>query len=329
VQIAARIEQLTRQMEAAQQAGDSVNLHWLSQQRRLETLLAGTRDGVTAFARQAQAQVGNAQRAAAALGNQAGAAALQSTLPGGVAWSFGVVPPDALHSLAGALQPGSPTAALFAALPDQAAQAAQSALFTGVALGDGPHTIARALAAATDMTAQRAEVIARTEVLRSYRSAQFANYRANSDVVSQWRWVAHRGPRTCGACLALDGSLHDLDEELDDHPCGACAAEPVTRSWADILGDAGIDGSGIPETSAGASADEGGGASETGAQWFDQQDAATQARILGPAKATAYQAGDLTLADLVDVQHSAQWGSSIREKSLKALGLTASDYRGS
>lgn len=126
----------------------------------------------------------------------------------------------------------------------------------------------------------------------------------------------------CAACLAMDGSLHDLSETLDSHVQCRCAPVPVTKSWADILGPLGIDTSDIPDASI-VNSDY-----ETGAQWLDSQDEATQRAILGNAKYDAYTNGDITLSDLVGTKSDADWGNSIYERSL-ADALTAASSGGS
>lgn len=206
---------------------------------------------------------------------------------------------------------------LFDSFGSDASDAVYQAIKRGVIMGKGPDVIAREIRQSLDMSRQRAITIARTESLRAMSDSALENYRANSDVVRGWVWVASMGGNTCAACTFMDGTEHDLDEDLDDHVCGRCAKAPLTRSWNDILGDFGIDGSDIPETSI----DLG----DRGEDWFNSQDEAMQESILGPAKFNAWQQGDLSLEDLIGVQ-SDDWGTSIYEKSMKELGLDASDY---
>ncbi|HET9112208.1 MAG TPA: phage minor head protein, partial [Ktedonobacterales bacterium] len=226
-----------------------------------------------------------------------------------------------------ALQDGSPLAGLFATFGPEAADRAGQALFTSLALGENPRVAAQRLQWATDLPRQRAEVIARTEILRSWRSAQLANYRANSDVVQGWQWSCDFSPRSCSACIALDGTTHPLDEELDDHICGRCSALPLTGSWSDILRDAGVAEEHIPASlraaDAQASADARGMGRQTASEWLAQQPPEIQNQIMGPAKAEAWRQGAFSLTDLVGVRHDPQWGSSIQELSLKQLGLDA------
>lgn len=315
-----QIAQLQTQMEAALQAGDQLSMSWITQAQRLASLKSAVMGDVAQFAQQAQQIVGTAQAAAASLGTTAAQEALAASVPPGINYTFGVPPASVLAQAAGAMQPGTPLANLFDSMGPVAAKEMQEALFTGISLGENPRQIARRMSYSGNTTMQHAEVIARTETMRAWRGAQLENYRANRDVVQQWEWLADYGPRCCGACIAMDGTFHSLDEELNDHICGRCSAIPITRPWSDILGQAGIDATGIPETSFAATP------RQTGSQWLAEQSPEMQNRILGPAAAEAYRRGDINLEDLVGVKHSAEWGSSIQKLSLKDLGLDAQTY---
>lgn len=125
-------------------------------------------------------------------------------------------------------------------------------------------------------------------------------------VVWGWLWVAEDDERTCAVCIALDGTIHDLDEDFDDHACGRCTPEPLDEndyglSDAEILDNHGYD--------------------QTGVEWFAEQDADYQRSVLGPTKYEAYASGQLTLGDLVDWTTDSQWGSVPRERSAQELGL--------
>jgi hypothetical protein len=322
-----KIKRLTDAIAAAQARGETVNVAWLTQARRLEQLRQAVQGDVSAFADGAADIVQQSVSGAVDLGQAAAQAALSATVPPGVNYTFGVPPSDVTEELAGALQPGAPLTSLFGQLGSQVAAFAQQALFTGVALGEGPRQIAQRLTWATNMAPRRAEVIARTETLRAWRHAQFANYQANRDVVQQWMWAADFGPRCCGACIAMDGTFHNVDTELDDHICGRCSAIPITRSWAEILSDAGmsqdqIDALGLTETSGMAWAQS----RESGEHWLSRQSTEVQNQILGPAKAEAWRQQAFPLERVVGVVHDPQWGSSIQERSLKQMGLDAQKW---
>ncbi|MCL5957851.1 MAG: phage head morphogenesis protein [Chloroflexi bacterium] len=115
-----------------------------------------------------------------------------------------------------------------------AGQDVRKALLAGLATGQPQTVIARAVRQALGGNLVRALTIARTEMLRSYREASRQTYLANSDVVNGWIWHAVLSTRTCAACWAMNGTLHKLNERLDDHVRGRCAMMPVTRTWQEL-----------------------------------------------------------------------------------------------
>ena len=470
--IAERIAQLEDAMQAAQDAGQVIDPAWLAMDQRLTDVLQSIDDAAQGFADGAQQTIGEAQLDALAMAQEDAQDAMSAALPDGTAVTFGVPPQDVLDAAASALDDDSPLAGVFSEFGADASASASQALFSGITLGQSAAQIAEMLAQATEMPMQRAEVIARTELLGAYRDAQMANYRANSDVVTGWMWSAsfnertcfpagtriqtrrgriaiervrvgdevlthtgaykavretmwrdydggmmtvqageyeatatfdhpflvarrhgvdqlrkaewieahriqlddlavcqmgraserpnelfhgypvtsletshHAGPvynltvegdhtyvadgfvvHNCGACLAMDGTIHPLDEDLSDHVCGRCAALPITQSYSDILGQLGFSAeSAPPDTSIAAvmsSLDH-----QIGREWLADQDFATQSRILGPAKAAAvYKYGDASLLQVVGIRRDAVWGDSIYERSLKEMGLNYRDY---
>lgn len=311
-----QLAHLTAQMDAARARGETISQAWLLREHRLDALLGQVTTQIDGYAHSALVATTSARDDAATAGAGAGVALLGATVPTGVAWSFTRLPTHATAEIAARLRNGKPLDTLFRGWGDVAADAAKQTLFTGVALGWNPQQTARAMAQALGAESYaRALTIARTETLGAWRDAQVATYRANDDVCGGWLWSASKSVNTCAMCLAMDGTRHTLDETLDSHPNCACAALPITKSWADILGAVGVDASGIRETSIAASY-------QTGADWFDAQPAATQRAVLGPAKYAAFSAGDLSLSDLVGVAHDGAWGASRYEKSLKQLKVS-------
>lgn len=233
---------------------------------------------------------------------------------------FGETPGGAYQSLADRLghlaANNQPIADLFDNAGDEASARAGIALING--LSQGPLAIAGQLAQALSIPQHRAETIARNELVSSYRDAQMANYRANSDVVGQWMWSAALGS-ACIVCSDMDGTIHSMDEDLVSHVMCRCSPLPVTRSWSDIMGSYGLSAADIPETRITESYG-------TGKDWFYSQSEATQISIMGPAKFEAWQRGDISLDDLVGVRQDGEWGGALYEKSLKELGLDARDY---
>jgi SPP1 gp7 family putative phage head morphogenesis protein len=313
------IDRLSQQMRNAAYSGDPVNAAWLYREQRLQHLQQAFSDGTYHFAQLAQAQTQAVRTWAAYQGQQSAQDLLYGSMPVRVSYTFGVPSPQAMQELTGRLHNGSPVAKLFAGWGEKAAGDAKQTLLSGVALGKHPRQVARDLAQAGQQPLQRALVIARDQMVDTYRSAALETYRANSDVVGQWMWMCDQSANTCAACLAMDGTLHDLDEEMDAHTCCRCAAVPVTNSWADILGPLGIDTSDIPETNIAAGY-------QTGADWLDQQDAATQDQVLGKAGGAAYRAGDVSLSDFVGHKDDATWGGAYYQRSYSDMGIDPSDY---
>lgn len=202
---------------------------------------------------------------------------------------------------------GTPLRALLDALGAEASQAVRETLIAGLATGENPRAIARRVKGEFDGNLARALRVARTETLRAYRTAALRNYRANDDVVKGWIWLAAvqgRGAgRTCASCWAMHGTTHSLDEIMDDHPNGRCAAAPWVRSWAEL----GFEG--LPEWSE----------TPKGVDLFARLTPQEQDRVLGAAGGAAYRAGAVKMEQFVGVRYSARWGSLRYARSLTAV----------
>ena len=304
-----QLDKITKQIADKQASGEKVPISWVYEQNRLKTIKSQISGQIDHFAALAQTTVTQLQRTAVELGTQSAQDQLEALVPSGVKYSFGVPDPKAIERIVGANQKGSPLADLFNGFGSEAADKAGNALVLGITLGESPRRIASLVQNALGISRNRALTVARTEMLRAYRTSNLENFRANSAVVSQWQWNCSKSPRTCVACLAMDGSLHDLDEELDEHCNGRCSPIPVTKSWADILDGTGIDTSDIEDTNL----DD----LQTGAEWFDDQSESVQRGILGSQAAYDLYASGTPLSAFVGRSHSADWGNSIYTKSAK------------
>jgi SPP1 gp7 family putative phage head morphogenesis protein len=305
-----RLDALYQQMADAMEEGGELSPSWLYEANRLEAIKQLITGQVDHYGALALMQTGRLQQDGVHLGLDAAMQLLQATVPAGVSWSFGVPSTRAINDLIGMTQAGSPLADLFRGFGKEAATKASEALITGVSLGWNPRRIAPQVEQALGVSRNRALTITRTTALQAYRSAAMETYRANSDVVSKWVWVCAFDDRCCLACLAMNGTEHELDEELDGHPNCRCAKNPKTRDWGDILAPLGIDASDIPDTSP---------QYQSGADWFEEQDETTQRQVMGNAKYEAWANGDFDLEDIVGKSYDKDWGHSIYEKSLKQL----------
>lgn len=302
------------ELRAARDPGDTTPLDaprsWIVERIRLEGLQLLISDKIDQFGALALTQTRMLQYFGLNLGLESAQQQLHDIVPAAVKSAFGVPSTKAIESLVESTRAGSPLHDLFSGFGQEAAEKAVQALVSGVTNGDNPRTIAPRVQQALGVSRNRALVISRTESLRCYRSAALQTYRANDDVVGGWVWCADLSPRTCAACIAMNGTKHSLDEEFGSHPCCRCSPVPETRSYDSILSQLGIDGSDIPDTRV---------AIQSGPDWFNEQPESVKQQILGAAKYAAYNNGDFELSDIVGHSHSDDWGHSIYEKSLKDL----------
>jgi SPP1 gp7 family putative phage head morphogenesis protein len=147
--------------------------------------------------------------------------------------SWTALPDEQLQTFVGMAGDGSPLGELFATIPQVTTDAMQMALVQGISLGEGPRTVARRVRKAADIGRQRAETIARTEMIRSAREAQRQLYTQNP-AVQGYRRQATQDSRVCLACLALSGTLSATDEIMPSHP--NCFVPDTKVTHADLLG---------------------------------------------------------------------------------------------
>lgn len=305
-----QLDALYAKMQKALDKGENISTSWLYEQNRLQTLTNYIANAIDHYGALTQMQVERLQYNGVRLGQQSGMALLNSVVPPGVNFSFGVPSQQAIANLVGATQKGSPLADLFNGFGAEAAQGAKTALISGVTLGYNPRQIAPAIQDALNVSRNRALTIARDQLNDTYRSANMETFRANDDVVDGWIWQCDLTPRTCAACIAMSGTEHDLSEDMEEHVCGRCVAVPKTKSWDSILGPLGIDTSGLEDTTP---------QIPDGQEWFSNQSAETQQAILGKAKYQLYADNKITLQDMVGKTHSKDWGTSVHVKPVKDL----------
>lgn len=293
--IRAQLKALTDEMEAARERGETVNLGWLAQRDRLESLRTQVETEINRFALTADGLITSQQQTFVFLAREhveAQALASVSSPNAALQLNFNRLPTGAVQELVGVLADGSPLRALLAQLGPSASQTVADGLLQGVALGQGTDQIARTIRVGLGGNLARAQSIARTEVVRSYRESSRQTALQNREIISGWYWLAAYSRRTCASCLAAAGSFHPLSERLNDHVRGRC-----TQVFA-VRGVAGPD-------------------IEPGEDWFARQAEATQVAILGPSKFAAFQDGEITLQDLHGEVHSPRWGASHPERSLR------------
>ena len=255
---------------------------------RYGELIRAIEDELTRYSAYAQVEISNGARLAIeqAIANSAAYLKVYGiTAPQ-------TVPAQAIETMLGFLQPDGVMFQRLSRLAGTYAQEIADAILEGVGLGYNPVKVAKLIENSLGMGLTDALRWARTSQLYAYREATRANYIANSDVVQKWVWWAELDGETCASCIAMHGTLHDLDEVLDDHYNGRCAMLPYT-------GDIPIQ--------------------ETGEDWFNKQDEATQKQIMGDAKYEAWKEGKFEFGQLSSEHTDDVYGLMRGETPLKDL----------
>lgn len=244
-----------------------------------------------------------AQQRAVEHGLKAARGLVEAALPEGVsldlikkygpAWS--TPPLDAARTAVAAQSPGTPLRALLDAVGPDVSRSVRTHLVSGLLAGQPPRTVGRAISRDVGLASARAQTIARTETLRSYRMAQQVAWERNKALVPRFRRLAALNRRTCPACLAMDGAEQETGTLMASHPNDRCTVVPILAI------------PGLAQTPP-----------ESGADWFARQDADVQRTVLGMGGYERYQDG-VPLARFAGVQEDAAWGPSIRVTPLKEI----------
>lgn len=210
---------------------------------------------------------------------------------------------QAVQSFAGFASDGSPLADLFSAIAGGQPQVMRDILASGLAGGENPRAIVKAIRQSTGIPAARAETIARTEMIRASREAQRLIYDATPDI-QMFARQATQDARVCLACLALSGTKQPTSEILPSHPNCRCVMVPVTRSWAEITGDPTI-----PDTRAIPVGPQG---------LLDGLDDAEKMLVFGPKRYALHKQG-VPIESMVEVVNDPTWGPTTKIKPLRQL----------
>jgi hypothetical protein len=202
------------------------------------------------------------------------------------------LPTAAIESMLGFLQEdGELYKRLGMLAPTHAADLADK-LVEGIALGYNPTKIAKLFERVMGGGLTDALRMTRTAQLYAYREATRANYIANDDVVQGWIWWAELDNDTCMGCIAEHGTIHPLDETLNDHHNGRCAMLPY-------LGD------NTPD--------------KNGQDWFMGLSEAKQKEIMGFEKWQAWKDGKFEFSQLSAEHQDDVYGTMRGAANLKDL----------
>ena len=200
----------------------------------------------------------------------------------------------AVQALVGAAGDGSPLRSLLEGIAEGRGQAMAERLAAGVAQGQAPGVVARALRSVFAVPAYRATLIARSETQRAYRTATLETYRANDDIVEGWLWVSACDRRSCPACFAMHGTFHRLTAALPEPPGGRCKAVPALRNR--------------PRP-----------ALSSGEERLRALPVELQRKVLGAGRYEAWRDGAFSFEQMAGRVRSRDWGTSIRVRPLTEL----------
>jgi SPP1 gp7 family putative phage head morphogenesis protein len=189
--------------------------------------------------------------------------------------------------------------ALTRPLSAEAERAMKRELLRGLSVGANPRETARRMVRRVEGRFNggltRALTISRTESLDALRAGARASHQANAAVLQGWIWTAQLEARTCPACWAMHGSVHQLSEAgpLGHQNC-RCARTPKTLSWRDL----GID------------LDEPADVLPDAGRAFRALPKADQVAVLGPGRYDAWARGDLPMDDWAVKRSTSGWRDS-------------------
>jgi hypothetical protein len=96
------------------------------------------------------------------------------------------------------------------------------------------------------------------------------------------------------SCVAMHGTLHPVDERMNDHHNGLCVPLPAVEGFPNPV-------------------------EESGEDWFRRQSAGVQRQMMGPGKLDAWNQGLVQIGQMSGVREDDVYGPMRYELPLKAL----------
>jgi SPP1 gp7 family putative phage head morphogenesis protein len=205
-------------------------------------------------------------------------------------WGMTPVAPDALEVVTRFLQPDTVLYDRIGMWAGNAREGVIQSILEGVGLGKNPRTIAQEITRAFGTSLTDAVRTTRTSQLWAARESTRLNYIANG--ITGWIWMAELDDVTCGACAAMHGTYHEMDEQLDGHYNCRCAMIPGNT------GDA---------------------IEQTGEEFFNTLSEEEQDKMLGQGKAQSLRDGQIAFSDLAQRVDDKTYGHMTTETPLKDL----------
>jgi hypothetical protein len=292
--LAGQLDALVRELAELRAAGQPVTPHSLYRLERYQTLLAQVQEETRRYAESAAGLIAAEQGYAVQLGLDWGRDSVAAlTVRTHVGLALNRVNARAVEAMIGLAADGTPLAQLLTRSYPQTVAAITDTLIEATALGYNPRRTARLLRDEMAGEAQRALVVARTEQSRALRAATVETYRQSGSVATYTRRAARSG-RTCLACLLEDGRQYPVTVTFSDHPNGRCVA------IADVPG--------VPSPVA-----------QSGREWFMEQPAEVQRRIMGEGHYQAWREGEYSLGEASRMHQHPVWGDAPQVVPLREL----------
>jgi SPP1 gp7 family putative phage head morphogenesis protein len=211
----------------------------------------------------------------------------------GLLIDFEMLNVEAINAMIGLTADGTPLKTLLMKEYGDSVNKMVNALTNGLARGLNPKTVAAEMADGLAGALQKALTIARTEMLRAYRTGTQEQYRS-SGVVEQYKRLAVKDDRTCLGCLMQDGETFENADDFSEHPNGRCTLVPV------------VSGVPAPEWT-------------SGKEWLAGLSEERQREILGDERYDLWQSGAVSLDDLSTLKPNETWGGSFVPTPLQDL----------
>lgn len=203
------------------------------------------------------------------------------------------LPTNAIYSMLGFLQEGSPLWKRIGELAPYNTQKVANALLEGIAFGYNPAKTAKMFENVMGGGLTDAMRMTRTSQLYATREANRAMYAANSDVVTGWMWYSSLDSDTCMACAIEHGTIHTNDESMDSHYNCRCTSIPVVKGYDDKV--------------------------QTGTDWFNGLSEKQQRDMMGGSTFDAWKSGSFDLENLVTRRHDEVYGEMLSLTPLQDL----------
>jgi len=290
--LARQLAEIRKLIKEKRDSGEPIGPSWVYRERRLKALIDQVKTEIERFGGTVARVTTREQRAAVEIAADHVLETVSAIANDKSAGIGSMLPRRSIETAIGAMGDGSPILEYWNKnLAPAVVEKLRSEIINAVATGMSTDVLARRMMAAGDITRTRALMYARTEVNRIRREATRSIYQDNSDVITGWEWVAAKSPRTCPACLSLDGTVYELNQPFPQHINCRCTMIPV------------IDGVKRPKRT-------------LGSEWFEQQPDDVKEQIVGKEAFAAMKRGEIGIKDLVGWATSKEFGKRVYTKSL-------------